>query len=479
MKKLKKVSAILLSMTLAFSFLPILQTIAKAKPVILQAAASSDTYKTVVACHPESSNNSDNIRSYTVDFQVQTLGVHSIANLQSITYNAKNPLNANLYTNAPYMISVSDYTVKVNGRLDPGLKISGVDSYVVDFQAQTANGKALANLQSLKLSIDMSVLKLVRWNGNEINLSSLSTMPVRLPDDVSHALSGWTGSLYAALSTDGKRLLVQMEPSRAIDPFDNPNGYPLPELTALQSLRLALLPGKTLDDLTANSIRLMNLEELVSTNQSEQILLNDGNITVFRYGSQVGGKATPERDIFYEPPIMDILVGTYTGNAKITGQIRSYNPKLETTVALYKTGTNIIVASKTLATTNGFGTIVQEFELPSVPEGVYDLKISKPIHLSYTLTGIIVGSDDLDLTINPDNSIKTITLPCGDINDDGLINDRDLTELWKLSNYNRSVNDEGVNESCDLNGDGMINDVDLTILWLISNYNKAPVIITP
>jgi len=69
-----------------------------------------------------------------------------------------------------------------------------------------------------------------------------------------------------------------------------------------------------------------------------------------------------------------------------------------------------------------------------------------------------------------------MTLSCGDISGDGLINDADLTILWRAGNYNRKAG-ESENDRCDLNGDGLINDADLTILWLTYNYNRGPVII--
>ncbi|MDR2711933.1 MAG: dockerin type I domain-containing protein, partial [Clostridiales bacterium] len=69
-----------------------------------------------------------------------------------------------------------------------------------------------------------------------------------------------------------------------------------------------------------------------------------------------------------------------------------------------------------------------------------------------------------------------ITLRCGDINGAGLINDADLTVLWRTGNYNRKTS-EAENPLCDLNGDGLINDADLTILWREYNYNRGPIII--
>ena len=199
-----------------------------------------------------------------------------------------------------------DYQASLTGRLDKGIQVAGADSYVVSFLVQTANSKAIANVQSLKLSIDISLFEFVRWDGSDINLTILTTTLLRLPENTFSVLSGWSGSVWAAKSPDGSRLLLLIEPYRAIDPFDNPNGYSFDVLTALESIRLAFLPGKSIRDLTNDSVRLMTAVEMEIVNQREQILLNDGTRTVYRYGTQLNSTFTPENDIFEVPPIIDM-----------------------------------------------------------------------------------------------------------------------------------------------------------------------------
>jgi hypothetical protein len=161
----------------------------------------------------------------------------------------------------------------------------------------------------------------------------------------------------------------------------------------------------------------------------------------------------------------------------VTGQVCSYNPQIETSIKLFTAGTDNLVASTTIeALSTGFGRTTQGFTLKNVPEGIYTLVVSKGTHLDYTITRVAVGNGGLNLTLDPDDSINTISLRCGDINGDGLINDGDLTVLWMISNYNRSIND-AADSRCDLNGDGLINDKDLTILWMVENYNKGEVMI--
>ena len=163
-------------------------------------------------------------------------------------------------------------------------------------------------------------------------------------------------------------------------------------------------------------------------------------------------------------------------NLWLGGKIMSYDTQSPINVQLLLDG-EIVVYELNITEDSGIGQILQYFTFKGIESGTYDILITKPRHTSFMIKSILVGDEDVELANVP--SVQCITLPCGDINGDGMINDGDLTELWKLSNYNRNIEDEGVNEMCDLNGDGMINDVDLTILWMISNYNKGPVVITP
>jgi len=197
----------------------------------------------------------------------------------------------------------------------------------------------------------------------------------------------------------------------------------------------------------------------------------------YRAGDIVGDPIQPgylPNNLFPDTVAASVVIGQ--AQHEVTGLVRSYNPQRETDVELYKTGTEVLVASKTIdASSTGFGRVTQGFKLENVPEGVYDLVVSKKAHLSYTIIGLAVGAEDLDLTADPDVNINMISLPCGDINGDGMINDDDLTILWTVGNYNMHKN-EAYDTLCDLNGDGMINDGDLTILWMAGNYNKSEIV---
>ena len=201
-----------------------------------------------------------------------------------------------------------DYVVCLNGWLDTN------NTYVVEFQVKTANGATLAKLQSIKLSVDYEVLKHVRWDSSpadNIN-NALTPSLVDLPQYMFSCLEGWaTGSSFrGAKSANGERLLMKLEPSKSEDVFDSPDGYAFETLTTLEAIRFVFQPGYSFENLTADTIRLMNAEELQATNQSEQVALNNPSDPVYKYGTQANGEFTPENDTAGPnalPPIISIV----------------------------------------------------------------------------------------------------------------------------------------------------------------------------
>ena len=155
----------------------------------------------------------------------------------------------------------------------------------------------------------------------------------------------------------------------------------------------------------------------------------------------------------------------------VYGKVQSYNPNAAATVELRQGGA--VKYTVTTATSSGSRQKEQTFSFPAVAKGTYDLVVTKPGHLKYTVTGVVVGDAALDLTKHSNSAIRTITLPAGDVNGDGTINSKDLNEIWSPANYLKNVTDAGVNPLADLNGDGTINSKDLNIVWKAENYLKS------
>jgi hypothetical protein len=133
--------------------------------------------------------------------------------------------------------------------------------------------------------------------------------------------------------------------------------------------------------------------------------------------------------------------------AIVTGNVRSYNPQIETKVELYQTGTDQLVASTVIkALPAGSGQITQNFTIPNVPKGVFDLVVSKKNHLSYKMTGINVGTPETSPTARLVVNVATVSLLSSDVDGDGMTDDSDLIMYG------------------DVDGDGSITPFDATLV---------------
>ena len=149
--------------------------------------------------------------------------------------------------------------------------------------------------------------------------------------------------------------------------------------------------------------------------------------------------------------------------------MQSYDPNVAATVKLMQG--EEVKYTVTTATSTGSGQTTKTFRILNVTPGRYDLVVSKPGHLSYTVKGVIVTGGDLNLTQHKKAEVAVITLPAGDVNGDGTINSEDLNMVWKPSNYLKGAS-AAENAITDVNGDGTINSEDLNVIWMPANYLK-------
>ena len=164
------------------------------------------------------------------------------------------------------------------------------------------------------------------------------------------------------------------------------------------------------------------------------------------------------------------FVLAHKAGVSVKGKVASYNGSHDFTVTLYQTGSNTMVG--TPLTVSGNGATEQEFTIPTVAPGTYDLVVSKPGHLKYTVKNVVVETTDLDLTAMAEKPFSTIKLLCGDVDGDGQINVTDLNKVWDAANFNKDANN-ATNKLTDLDGDGSVNVTDLNILWDAANFNKG------
>ena len=158
---------------------------------------------------------------------------------------------------------------------------------------------------------------------------------------------------------------------------------------------------------------------------------------------------------------------------KISGKVQSYNPKNETVLVLKQNGTE--KARTEISAATGSGQQTQDFSFEAVPEGTYDLVVTKAGHLTYTIKDVIVRSEDIDLTAMTGKAYQTITLLAGDVDGDGWINSTDLGIVLQGQNYGKQAFLSGTKAEADIDGDGWINSTDLGIILQGQHYGKAGV----
>ena len=179
----------------------------------------------------------------------------------------------------------------------------------------------------------------------------------------------------------------------------------------------------------------------------------------------------------YAPEHLKLSPVAYDPNAvsapSVRGAVKSYNPNNTTTIQLMKGGKEQY--KTTIAAATGSRQVAQSFSFDAVAKGTYDLVVTKPGHLTYTVKGIAVEDTAIDLTAMEGKPYQTITLLCGDIAKNGYIDFADYQELLSPANYGKKTTDTGVNALADLNGNGYIDFADYQILLSSQHYGKSAV----
>ena len=192
------------------------------------------------------------------------------------------------------------------------------------------------------------------------------------------------------------------------------------------------------------------------------------NASAWRTSGSTNGAANADTTVYNWSTFMPYTVPGGNGGA-LSGKVQSYDPNVAATVKLMQNGA--VKYTVTTDTSSGSGQTTQTFRIPKVAPGIYDLVVSKPAHLSYTVKGVQITNGELDLTQHKKAEVAVITLPAGDVNGDGTINSEDLNMVWKPSNYLKGAS-AAENRITDVNGDGTINSEDLNVIWMPANYLK-------
>ena len=180
----------------------------------------------------------------------------------------------------------------------------------------------------------------------------------------------------------------------------------------------------------------------------------------------------------YAPEDLKLSATAYNPNAvgapSVSGKVKSYNPNNATTIQLYEAGHADEEEYKkyetTIAAATDSGQKEQSFTFDAVTKGTYDLVVTKPGHLSYTVKNVEVGDGPLDLTAMTGKPYQTITLLAGDVNRDGKIN---LTDLSIFKNNFGKTGSAVTNLLADITGDGKTNLLDLGVLK--NSFGRTPI----
>ena len=194
----------------------------------------------------------------------------------------------------------------------------------------------------------------------------------------------------------------------------------------------------------------------------KDIVYEYDELTVERYAPE-NLKLSPTK---YEPPAVSA--------PSVSGKVVSYNPNNPVTVRLIEQGYTEPSYETTIDPATGSGQKEQNFSFPAVAPGTYDLVVTKPGHLSYTVKGVVVGDAAINLATMTGKPYQTITLLCGDIDGNGFINSTDLGIILKGQNYGKSTATAG-DKAADLDGNGFINSTDLGIVLQGQHYGKSAV----
>ena len=108
--------------------------------------------------------------------------------------------------------------------------------------------------------------------------------------------------------------------------------------------------------------------------------------------------------------------------------------------------------------------------------GTFDLVVTKTAHTTYTIEGIVLDSELIDLTDNSNSNISLIKLIAGDANEDGIVDEEDVTFIrGTINKSTENVDDEY--KTADVDGDGCITEGDVVVVRYYNHMNKGEVII--
>lgn len=159
------------------------------------------------------------------------------------------------------------------------LQYNGQDTVEIGFGVQSDNLK-LMNAQTICFAVDLNVFDFIYDNsGTAEDYTSLFTETLSSEDYSSVVYKKYSsGSGLSAIKWDAKVYFAKKSNTGYMILLPNcGKETPCTEQIVLASLLLGFKAGKSIDDLTSTSIRLINKTEVAALNQSSAVMITDGN----------------------------------------------------------------------------------------------------------------------------------------------------------------------------------------------------------
>lgn len=163
----------------------------------------------------------------------------------------------------------------------------------------------------------------------------------------------------------------------------------------------------------------------------------------------------------------------------------AYAPQRPVTLSFYQAGTDPenLVATASVSFGGGIGYFRSRIDfsalqlksptdtdMPELPDGTYTMVLEKPSHVKATFTGLTKTAD----AYFPELMGMSVILPCGDVDGNGFIGQKDRALLTQPEQYRTVYGEphEPDREPLDLDGDHRSDQKDLAILIAPANYGK-------
>ena len=220
-------------------------------------------------------------------------------------------ISASIYAAA---IDNPPFSVEITGTPDTDKTFNGQGTLVINWRIMAnRNGLTLRNTQGLRLSYDITVLQLMKWDGSDVIADSSIVLSFNSASQTGRVgVYNTTIRVSAAKNSSGSRGYLNISLGDAYDIYACPQGA----FVTLAQVRFAFSKGKTASDLAENSIRCMNAGELAATAQSSAILINttENGATSYEFLRQSNSVATGGDKL--NAPVFDYPLGTASGDDK-------------------------------------------------------------------------------------------------------------------------------------------------------------------